>query len=231
MAPAMRMAGERSSSARYFLRCGLLGAIWGVTFWIALISIRELIGGLSQTRDLTLIAIPVFTAGGFSMGLALRRLSPLPAVVGPLALAGASVGVVAVIAAGFYNTPHDVYAALAGLIYYSLAPAAALYPSALARRRRLRAYDRGDCPACGRERGAIETTEDGRCPNCKEKRRVCHNCLRLVSAATAEPCPRCDATIDAACWRCGYDWTGVHTPNCPECGVWKPRRSSFAYER
>jgi len=225
LAPASLWSGERAGSARYFLRSAVIGAQWAAGFVVVFLIIRRQLGGISQARDVAIAAIPILTACGFSMGLVMRRLSPLPGPVAPMTLAGLVSGATWGWAAAAWPGRFGEFAALGAVLVYSAGPAAALYPAAIARRRRLAAYDRGECLSCGRERGSIETTEAGACPACGVSRRVCHSCLRIVDARTGEACPRCEATIDAACWRCGYAWAGVSEPRCPECGGWKPATS------
>jgi hypothetical protein len=221
LAPASIWSGERAGSARYFIRCAALGTMWAAALLVIFLMIFRRGGGVPPAQTVASLAIPVCTACGFSMGLLMRRFSPLPGTVGAMALAGIVSGAAWAGAAHLWLSEFGEFFAVGAVLLYSAGPALSLYPAALIRRRRLAAFERGECLACGAERGAIEPNDDGVCPACNASRRVCYSCLRIVDARSGEACPRCEATIDAACWRCGYEWAGVAEPQCPECGGWK----------
>ena len=180
------------------------------------------VGGLVPAA----FAVGSFAIGGLAMAAILESMAPirsphrvLIAAGGALGLVGAALSYTGQFSTGSGTVPY-------GRVIFSVwavVPFAALYLGAWRQRRWLRRHRAGDCVRCGYRGGGTGAvcTECGTPPPM-----MCSHCRRFVSALPNQNCPRCTDAIGAECWNCGYDWTGLDTDRCPECGVFQPASSA-----
>lgn len=225
--PAFRIAGApRKKQGRLILGCLLMSLYWvfatAASLAFDLYVPEEVIGWKAASTVSAVSAQALYTLAGWLAGLTGERAAPLPKLQRNATIAGACVG-------SFFLATHliDAFAPdydtgvlnLLSAVAWFVLPVGAVYLSAGAQRRLLSRYRRGACVLC-------DYAEVGRHKRCTEcgggTQHLCHRCRHIVDARPGQLCPECKAMIAVTCWKCGYDWRGIGSNRCPECGVWKP---------
>lgn len=230
--PAFRMAGVRKKKHLPLITgCFLMSMFWILGTGgaqVAQLQIGFSNRRITQASDwLWLVCGGLsFLAAGAACGAVARRTAPLPGAFTTATVAGGAVGVLftvpAVLTKDAAQAPPLPVLMLLGtlqqLAWFGL-PIAAIYWAAFTQHRRVARFGMGSCIRCNYKKVGRQEV----CTGCgKTMRHLCHHCRHIVDARPGAPCPRCKATIAARCWTCGYDWRGLDSPRCPECGVWKP---------
>jgi len=227
--PAFKIAGaNKGKRNRLMFGCLLMAFLWtlGVIAWqLSLIyAVPPRFTGHTYTATgyATIVVLSGwFPLAGYAAGAVARRTAPLPRVA-PLAAVAGTVFSVAMtipyVTPNFWNTSSGFLYGMAVFTAWFVLPIAAIYYSAFLQRKKLNRFTAQRCVPCGYEAVAHEP----RCTECgAEPHFLCAKCRHVVDARPGDPCPKCKTPIAAACWNCGYDWTGADA-RCPECGVWKP---------
>ena len=228
--PAFRMAGApKGQNLRGFIVCYAVAFIWIAAFiawrWGVSFAASQTAGfrGPQRLDPYILAAVGlIFPLGAYLAAKLLKRLAPLPRLDAAAVIAGVLVAAAVSYPLAFRPNP-SVFTPLTTVIsmlaVWILLPIAAVYYAALIQRRRLNRFTARRCVPCGYENVAGEP----RCTECgAEPHFLCAKCRHVVDARPGDPCPRCKTPIAAACWNCGYNWTGLDSDRCPECGIWKP---------
>lgn len=216
--PAFVMAG---GTKRQFIAmigwCFLMLLIWSTAYLIGFM-LLEIIND-----ELLVFSLPLgiiwFGAAGALCGVIANRSAALPKVRPYCTAAGGVFG--GVLGASWILADqfgfHESFI-IATLLWFVL-PIGAYYGSAVLQRRGLKRYYRADCVKCGYGDGSKCET----CSECGESPMIlCSRCRRFSDRKPGKACPVCSATLGRRCWRCQYDWAGIETDRCPECGIWKP---------
>ena len=219
--PAHQLAGgSRRRVIRYLGSMSLVVLVWGL---VGVFVIFPTLGLASASAAGVLvrgvICTVLRTLGGWGVAMLLRACTPLgPGILRGGFLVGAlagTIGTTVKFLALYSSGPgFDVGVELAWIVW-AIGPAAVYYRAAVGQRRFLRRHLRAACQHCGHEKGALGET----CPECgRAPRLLCHRCRRFGDGPA---CGHCGAALGSRCWRCQYDWRGIESDRCPECGVWK----------